>query len=129
MIVTGAFFADQAEIVDQKLNVTGGVLDWVATELNTPFGPLDLVILLQSAADDADRDSYDVKLDIFAPSGTVQTIAGPVQMNAHSGENRFWRTRFVFTFTEYGRHVFALTVDNSEFSVPLTVRPMPDGEL
>lgn len=126
MIITGAFFATTAEIVDQKLNVTGGVLDWVATELNRP-NLVNLVMLLQSGLEDTEQESYSVNLEIFSPTGPSVTIAGPIQMDAHQGENRFWVTPFYFAFTEYGRHVFAITVDSSNFSLPLTVRPVPQG--
>lgn len=128
MIVTGAFFAQMAEIVDQKLNVTGGVLDWLETDLNSPF-PLNLIILLQSGLEDSSRDTHDVTLEVFGPSGPAGTIAGPMQWDRREGENRFWLTPFNFVFTEYGRHVFVFSIDNSTVSLPLTVRPVSQRDL
>jgi hypothetical protein len=55
MQITGAFLAVEAEIVDQKLNVKGGVLDWIGVpppiedgDGNIAAGLVYLVTLLQA---------------------------------------------------------------------------------
>ena len=98
MQIAGAFLAEEAEIVDQKLNVTGGVLDWVqvpATGLTNENGdqlvkPLFLVTLMQAGPDDQNTP-YRMKLEFVASNGDVQTIyEGEIPLGAHQGENRFW---------------------------------------
>lgn len=131
MQITGAFLAEQAEIVDQKLNVQGGVLDWVAvpvTGLTNENGeqlvrPLTLVTLMQAGPDDEDRP-YRMKLEMVASDGDLVTIFdGEIPLGAHQGENRFWVTPFGLHAAKNGRMVLIQTIEGGgTVSVPIEVR-------
>lgn len=100
MQITGAFLAENAEIVDQKLNVTGGVLDSITVPRsgqldgkgNMLVGGVNVVTLMQAGPDDHQKP-YRMTTEIVDAEGNSHTLAdGEISVDAHSGENRFWVT-------------------------------------
>lgn len=72
-LITGAFIAVHAEIVDQKLNVTGGVLDWISVpkvgsvdDAGNPIGGLFYLVTLMQAGPDDQQKPQATERD-FAP--------------------------------------------------------------
>lgn len=128
MQIIGAFIAEYAEIVDQKLNVTGGVLDSLAVpragqldESGEPiFGVAYLVTLMQAGPDDHERP-YRMTLEIVNSDGVSEVVAdGPISVDAHQGENRFWVTPFGVQAEAEGRMVLVNTIEGGgTISVPV----------
>ena len=68
MIVTGAFFADHAAVVDNKLVVVGGVWDNFFIGAGKPMAiEGHLVVLFQT--DSTEDEQSVVTIDIFGPDG------------------------------------------------------------
>lgn len=121
MIVTGAFFADRIETVDNKANITGGVQDYITLAGSGDVWNTNLVLLLQSNPDDAGKD-HTATIEIFDPNyESVHKSDSTIQSTLHRGENRFWFFVMPLTFAIPGRYAFVVTVEGSTVSVPITV--------
>jgi len=131
MQITGGFLAAHAEIVDQKLNVTGGVLDWIGVP---PVGQTDaagnplvavyyLVTLMQAGPDDH-RKPYRMTTEAVEVDGSSRVlIDATIAVDAHSGENRFWVTAFGMAGTTSGRRVLVQTIEGGgSIALPVEVR-------
>jgi len=131
MQITGAFLAEYAEIVDQKLNVTGGVLDFITVpergQVDDAGSPIVamvyLVTLMQAGADDRQRP-YKMTTEIVEVDGSRRTVIdAPISADAHSGENRFWVTAFGMSGGTSGRRVIVQTLDNGDsIALPFELR-------
>ncbi|WP_328599217.1 hypothetical protein [Rhodococcus sp. (in: high G+C Gram-positive bacteria)] len=121
MIVTGAFFAEKVEVVDDKANIMGGILDYVTLSGPGDMWDTNLFLVLQAGADDEGTD-YTISVEIIAPGGeTVGTHDELVPSGAHSGENRFYFLGLRMSFSSPGRHVFIVTVGGAIVSVPIRI--------
>ncbi|MBP2524234.1 MULTISPECIES: hypothetical protein [unclassified Rhodococcus (in: high G+C Gram-positive bacteria)] len=121
MIVTGAFFAEKVEVVDDKANIMGGILDYVTLAGPGDTWDTNLFLVLQAGADDEETD-YTISVEIIGPGGeTVGTHEVLVPADAHSGENRFYFLSLRMAFSTPGRHVFILTVGGAIVSVPIRI--------
>lgn len=96
MQITGAFLAERADIVDGKLDVSGGVLDWIGVPKpgefddagNMAVGLVYLVTLMQATPDDHLKP-YRMTTEMVDSEGNSHVVAdGEVALDAHSGENR-----------------------------------------
>lgn len=131
MQITGAFLAEQAEIVDQKLNVTGGVLDSATVPLlgftdengEQYVRHLVLVTLMQAGPDDQQKP-YRMKTEMVMSDGEAVTIAeGEIPLGTHQGENRFWTTPIRLVTQKTGRMVIIQKIEGGgSISVPLQVQ-------
>lgn len=132
MIITGAFLALQAEIVDQALNVTGGVLDWICvpppgatdSDGNPVFGVIHLVTLMQAGPDDHQKP-YRMKVELVDPHGNRTTVdERDIAVDAHTGENRFWVTPLAIGAGTPGRAVLINSIEGGgdPVSIPIEVR-------
>ena len=122
MHITGAFLAEHAEIVDQKLNVTGGVLDTVHAPKAGQFndkgemlvGTLYIVTLMQSTADDHEK-SYHLKTELVDPDGNTHLLLdNEIAVDAHTGENRFYVSLLTFAAPSGGRITFLQSIDDGD---------------
>jgi hypothetical protein len=122
MQITGAFLADYAEIVDQKLNVKGGILDFIfcpkSGQVNDQgeklLAVIYIVTLMQATPDDHQKP-YRLKTEIVDPTGNVALFAdGEVSVDAHSGENRFWVTKIGLAAPHGGRITFLQSIGGGE---------------
>lgn len=130
MQITGAFLAEHAEIVDGKLNVTGGVLDVVkapAIGLTNENGeqlalPLSLVTLMQAGPDDEGRP-YRMKLEVVASNGDIIVLGDQEIPGGHpEGENHFWISDFGLTTRATGRMALIASIGGGgSVSVPVFV--------
>lgn len=119
MIVTGAFLAEAAAAVDNKLHIWGGVIS------HCGLGPermvrLVLVALTQAEADNTERT---IDVDIRPPNGEdslhISLEVPEVTANNDIGFS-YWPLPLQLPFD--GRWVFALTAaGGSEVSFPLIV--------
>jgi hypothetical protein len=127
VIVTGAFIAQHAEIVDGKLNVTGGVLSkWkVDAERIARF---HVVVLTQAETDNTDRR---IVVEVFPPdvvSGEPLRVADqdlPDETARH--EIGFAVYQIGMTMRFNGRWRILITASGGAASLPLNVRG-PNGE-
>ena len=85
MIVTGLFLAEKATVIDGKLHVWGGVLDYwtVGADRIAEFG---LVILVQAEPGDTD---WTIGLELRSPNGAAVDLPSASCPDAEAGENRF----------------------------------------
>ncbi|KAA8946838.1 hypothetical protein [Mycobacterium sp.] len=131
MQITGAFLAEHAEIVDQKLNVTGGVLDFITVpkrgQVDDAGNPIVamvyLVTLMQASADDHQKP-YKMTTEIVEIDGSRHTfIDATIPVDAHSGENRFWVSQLGMSGGTSGRRVLVQTLDNGDsVAIPFELR-------
>lgn len=131
MQITGAFLAAHAEIVDQKLNVTGGVLDWIAVpevgqrdaDGNQAVGVYYLVTLMQAGPDDHHRP-YRMTTEAVDLDGSSRLLVdATIAVDAHQGENRFWVTPLGMAGTTSGRRVLVQTIEGGgSIALPVEVR-------
>ncbi|WP_162904573.1 DUF6941 family protein [Gordonia rubripertincta] len=125
MIVTGAFIAEDAETVNKKINVRGGILDTWGVHPSTMTGQFELVMLLQASIDDEGRD-WDLRIDVVGPEGApITSIGDVIPGEVGDGENRGAHRTMTVKFPSPGRYVFIVTVDGTTAAVPLTVHVDP----
>lgn len=121
MIVTGAFFADNVEVVDNKANITGAIHDYVRLDGPETVWTTNLFMALQADSDDVDA-KYAIVIEVITPDGTsAGTRTEVVPPGVHSGENRFYFMTLPLAFTNPGRHVFLVTVGGATVSVPIRI--------
>lgn len=119
MKIMGAFLAEHAEIVEQKLNVTGGVLDWIgapragqADEWGNPIVATYFLVTLMQAGPDDHQKPYRMRTEAAHADGTRRILAeATIAVDAHTGENRFFVTRFGISAEASGRNVLVQTID------------------
>jgi hypothetical protein len=131
VIITGGFLAERAEIVDQKLNVVGGVLDCctvpkvghVDSNGNQLFAFAYFVTLMQSGPDDCDQ-SHQMTLEMIDGCGVRQFVSNiDVTVGVESGANWFWVAPIALMAEESGRLVLMATIPGGgSTSVPIELR-------
>ncbi|OBI14833.1 hypothetical protein A5712_02950 [Mycobacterium sp. E2327] len=117
MIVTGAFLAEAAAVVDNKLNVTGGVLSRFVVGPDR-FASFLLVVLTQSDADDDDR----LDVEIWPPAGQKPLrVAFHMPPEATVGEIGFAFFPVSVAMPVDGRWVIVVAGGPGVISLPLIV--------
>ena len=125
MIVTGLFLAEKATVIDGKLHVWGGVLDYwtVGADRIAEFG---LVILVQAEPGDT---AWTIGLELRSPNGAAVDLPSASCPDAEAGENRFACPTFTAQFPDDGRHVFIATTSSrsgeSTAAVGVEIRSAP----
>ena len=121
MIITGAFIAEKAAVLDNKLQVWGGVLDtWtVGPDRRAEFA---VVTLLQT---EAGETNWSLGLQLRTPSGEAHDLP-PFEVAANVGENRFACPTLGFALPQDGRHVIIVTAisssgEQSSAAIPFVV--------
>jgi len=97
MQITGTFLAEYAENLDQKLNVTGGVLDFITVpkrgqidDAGNPIVAMIYLVTLMQASPDDHQKPYKMTTEMDEIDGSRHTfIDATIAVDAHSGENRF----------------------------------------
>lgn len=108
MIVTGAFFTDQAEDHNQKLSVVGGVWDFITIPSDLAGIGIRLVVLVQAAPDDYDQVNS-INVAVTAPSGvSVGATTLKIESLGEPAENRYYHFGLTFGTPERGRYSFAI---------------------
>lgn len=120
MIVTGAFFADQAEDDGGKLSVVGGVWDFIPVPAGLEAVAARLVVLIQTSPDDYGRENV-VSVDTTTPSGIpAGRTELVIQELGRPAENRYFHFNVPFQVAERGRFAFSIAA-NGEHPLSLGV--------
>lgn len=117
MIITGAFLAEAAAVVDNKLDVRGGVLSSYRVGQDR-MANVTLVVLTQAEAGD-----QDVRLNIetVRPDGDLQAAQVVIPDVALKGQNGFAIFPLAIKAEADGRYVLILTCGGSSVSLMLSV--------
>lgn len=129
MKIMAAFLAQHAEIVDGKLNVTGGVLDWIGAprtgqvdEQGNPIVSNYFIVTLMQAGPDDHQKLHRVTTEAAYADGTRRLLA-QATIAVDSGENWFCVSRFGVATDVSGREVLVQTLDDGEsVTLPVEVR-------
>ena len=122
MIVTGAFLAEAASVVDNKLNVTGGVLSRFVVGADR-IAQFLLVVLTQAETGDPD---HRVDVEIWPPAGDEPLrIAYQMPEAATVGEIGFAFFDVEVRLPRDGRWVIVVTGGPGVISLPLLVSGCP----
>lgn len=123
MIVTGAFLAEAAAAVDNKLHIWGGVIS------HCRLGPERTVRLVLVALTQAETDNTDRTIDVdIRPPNDEDSLHISLEVPETTANNdigfSYWPLPLQLPFD--GRWVFALTAaGGSEVSFPLIVSALP----
>ena len=121
MILTGAFLAEQAATVDNKLNVAGGVLSKYTVG---PDRSASFVLVVLTRADTSDSDASDrrVEVELMPPTGEAPILRRYEVPEASIGEF----PGFAFFGVDVslpvdGRWVIVVTGATEAITLPLVV--------
>lgn len=122
-----AFFADQVEVYDGKLNVLGGVWDWIVVGELPAERELRLAVILQTDGDDVGQ-TRTLDLAMTAPSGAAvgRAEVGIALHGPDRTEHLSLALSLPVRLEELGRHVATASVDGEpHLAVPLSVQVPP----
>lgn len=127
MVITGAFFCEAAATYEQKLNVLGGVWDWLYVgDLGdgVDLSPT-LVALIQREVDESNPSK--VTMTVRGPDGTT-VRAGHIEYGAPEGTALgFFHIPVTFRAQNYGRYVVELAPSaGTPAVVALNIARSPD---
>ncbi len=119
MILTGAFLAEQAATIDNKLNVAGGVLSKFTVG---PDRSASFVLVVLTRADAESSDDRRVEVELIPPTGEAPMVRRFEVPEASIGEF----PGFAFFGIEAilpvdGRWVLVVTGGNEAITLPLLV--------
>jgi len=117
VIVTGAFLAESAAVVDNKLDVKGGVLSSYRVGPDR-IAKLNLVVLTQAQAFDKD---VRLNIEVVKPSGEIQAVQAAIPDVTLKGENGFAFFPVGLIAETDGRYVLVVTCGGSSVSITLKV--------
>lgn len=124
MMLTGAFLAEQAGVMDNKLQVWGGVLEtWTLGPDRRAF--MTLVVILQNRSDNA---GWRIDVEVGTPNGGTMSLPSitreNIALDPDGSENLFVLVPLPVQFEVDGRHTFILTPSEhpeTAVTVPLRV--------
>ena len=119
MILTGAFLAEQAATIDNKLNVAGGVLSRFTVG---PDRSASFVLVVLTRADAENSDDRRVEVELIPPTGEAPVLRRFEVPEASIGEF----PGFAFfgidaSLPVDGRWVLVVTGGNEAITLPLLV--------
>lgn len=117
MIVTGAFLAESASVVDNKLNVQGGVIDKFPASAGRVVG-VTLVVLTKPEPFDNEPV---LELAVTGPNDVVHQVRLPVPAASLGGTVGFMIAPLRFTAPVDGNYSVSVGGQHSSTSMPLTV--------
>jgi hypothetical protein len=121
-VITGAFLAESAKVVDNKLNVSGGVLSRFMVD-DDRVAQLLLVVLTQAETDDPDRR---VEVEIRPPTDDdPHFLEFELPESAAGGEIGFAFFAIEVILPYDGRWVIVITGGAGVVSLPLMVTAAP----
>jgi len=123
MIVTGAFLAEAAATVDNKLHVWGGVPETFFVGPDR-FARFFLVVLLQHGADK--RDDV-IQLTLIPPPEQEERLEIPIRLppGAIGGEVAHAWFPIQISLPFDGRYGCLVTTGGTTISLPMNVQPIP----
>ncbi len=117
-MITGAFFAESAETVDNTLNVTRGVLEYYNVD-STREVRVVLVLLTQTQTGETNRD---LEIKVTPPiDGAEPSIIRATTPEARGGIG-FLLFGIRTGLPVDGRYVFDVSAGENTVSLPLTIR-------
>jgi hypothetical protein len=123
-VITGAFLAESAKVVENKLNVSGGVLSRFMVDADRT-AQLLLVVLTQAETDDPDRC---VEVEIRPPTDDApHYLEFELPASAAGGEIGFAFFGIEVILPYDGRWVMVITGGAGVVSLPLMVTGTPDA--
>jgi hypothetical protein len=117
VIVTGALLAESAAVVNNKLNVQGGVVDTYQAGPDR-LAQATLVVLTQSEPFDK---APGLSLKITNPSGETREIQLEVPSSSLGGEIGFVCFPLGIPVPADGRYVLSISTQTASISLPLNV--------
>lgn len=117
MIVTGALLAETASVVDNKLNITGGVISACRVGPERAAQAM-LVVLIQP--EDSDSEPK-IKVTITDPAGNTQDVQMDVPQDSLGGEIGFVYFPIQMPLPVDGRYSISVSSDGGFVSLPLRV--------
>ncbi|MDY6995218.1 MAG: hypothetical protein SW019_01395 [Actinomycetota bacterium] len=117
MIVTGALLAESASVVDNKLNVTGGVVSTYRMGSH-PIIPVTLVVLTRSQPFDM---APTLTVTITNPAGESRDVELEVPLASLGGEIGFFCVPLRIPVPALGRYTVVLPAQGGSIELPLTV--------
>jgi hypothetical protein len=118
VIITGAFFAEHAEAVDNTLNVTHGVLEYYTVGATREVRVF-LVLLTQRPTDETNSE-LEIKVTPPIQGAEPLIIRGPLP--EAPGELGFVVFGIHTGLPVDGRSVFEVSAGDNTVSLPLTIR-------
>ena len=119
VILTGAFLAEAAAAVDNKLDVRGGVL--AACEVGPDhIAKVTLVVLTRAEAGDK---AAKLNIEVVKPSGDSESVELDIPGATLGGENGFAFFPIGIQAETYGRYVLEVTSGGGSVSLPLRLQP------
>jgi hypothetical protein len=123
MRLTGAFFANKAEVVDDMLNVEGGF--WTSTTVaRGSIGVrCNCVILCDTSPDDVGQ-RFGLRIDAAGPTGRVWTPAHETNFELPNPMRFIVATQIALPIeADGGHHVYSFRIDgrHERIDVPLDV--------
>lgn len=124
MVITGAFFAENAATVDNKLHVWGGVFEnvWVGPDR---LARLTLVVLLQHGRE---ADGHSVQVEFIPPGDDPKRakVEFDLPEGAREGEIAHAYYRIGIPLSVDGRYVCLVSAGGATISLPLNVISPPN---
>lgn len=117
MIVTGALIAESASVVDNKLNIQGGVV----SAYRTGTERLARVMLITLIKSEPGETSATVDVSITPPTGEATAAQFPVPESSLGGEVGFITAPLLFEVPDDGRYVISVSSADSSVQLPLNV--------
>ncbi|CAN3131066.1 hypothetical protein ACNUDN_24350 [Mycobacterium sp. smrl_JER01] len=117
MIVTGAFLAETASVVNNKLDVRGGVVDRFIARPDR-IAMVTLVVLLQPQPFD---QAPVVDVTISTPAGEPHRLVLDVPQNSLGGRIGFFCAPIRLPVPVDGDYVFSIATHQGSLSLPLSV--------
>lgn len=117
MIVTGALLAESADVVNNKLNITGGVVDTYRAGPDR-IAQATLVVLIQPEPFDK---TPNIDLRITDPSGEAREIQLEVPASSMGGEIGFVCYPLGVPVPADGRYLLSVSSHGGFVSLPLKV--------
>ena len=106
MIVTGAFLADRVEANGAKLDLQGGVWDYINISDSWDSITPNLVVILQTTADDYGHP-HEIVATVTGPAGEACGISTlKISDLGERAENRFFYFGVAFRTPRSGRYSF-----------------------
>lgn len=117
MIITGALLAESASVIDNKLNIQGGVVDTYSIGPDRSI-PVTLVVLI--APQPFDKAPM-IQLTITNPSGAAQESTLEVPESSLGGEVGFVCAAMRISAPADGRYLVSVGTQGGALGLPLTV--------
>ena len=121
MRISGAFLAEKVEVMNNKLNVKGGVISNYNVGRDR-VAHFNIVVLTQGGSEDTDEIDRLVVIEVVPPNGGEPLhMHRELPMNLRNADVGFVCFQFRLTLNLNGRWVVKMSGAAGEVALPLTV--------